>query len=431
MRWLFLVAATAVSAVPLSAQAPGLSLAEVYIRLDRHNPRREAARARAAAAEARIGPASRWPDPAIQFSLMNRNLPGFGLNDPLGMNQVQVMQMIPIAGKTGLAVLAARAEAEAERASADETTWEVRSRAAMAFYDFYLADRTLATMTTSRRLLTDALKASDAMYAEGRGKQTDVLRAQVELARMDEELIRMRAMRDGMRARLDAMTGMTEMAADTAASPPALPHFPDSLPAADSLAQLALARRPMIAAGAARVRSADALTRRAGREIWPDLTLGVIYGQRPMPEGGTDRMLSLMFGFTLPLSPGSRQGQMRAEARAMQAMSVADLTDLEGETRARVAELAADLERARALRVLYRTTLLPQLNAAAAAAEAGYRAGSTDFMTLLESRMAWSRATQEEARFDADTGKALAELEMLTATTLVDPASTAETGGSR
>ena len=428
MRWMYLVVASAFTVAPISAQAPGLSLAEAYARMERHNPRADAAAARVAAARARIGPASRWPDPAIQFSLMNRNLPGFGLNDPLGMNQVQVMQMIPIAGKTGFAVRAARADAEAEQASAEETSWEVRSRVAMAFYDLYLADQSFATMTVSRRLLTDALHASEAMYGQGRGKQTDVLRAQVELARMDEELIRMRAMRDAMRARLDAMTGARGDSAEVA---PMLPRFPDSLPPRDSLERLALSHRPMLAAGAARIRAADALTRRAGREIWPDLTVGFIYGQRPMPDGGTDRMLSLMFGFTLPISPGSRQRQMQAEAQAEQAMSVADLMDLEGETRARIAELAADLERAGSLRTLYRTTLLPELQASAAAAEAGYRAGSTDFMTMLESRMAWSRATQELARFDADTGKALAELEMLTVTTLVDPASSAETGGSR
>jgi len=186
----------------------------------------------------------------------------------------------------------------------------------------------------------------------------------------------------------------------------------------------------MLTAGAARIRAAEALAQRAGREIWPDVTLGVIYGQRPM-DGGTDRMLSLMMGFTIPLAPGRKQGQMAAEARAMQAMSAADLEDMRTDTRARIGELAAEFGRAGSLRTLYRGTLLPELEATATAAGAGYQGGSAEFMTLLESQMALTQARKELSRFDAEAGKALAELEMLTATVLVDPASTASAGGAR
>lgn len=427
MRWFLLVLVPALAGAPLAAQGDGtLTLADVYGSLQRTSPRIAAAQAQAAAAHARIGPVSRWPDPAIQLGLMNRNLPGLGLQDPLGMNQIQVMQMVPIAGKTGLAVKAARADADAEAARAREVGWEVRARAAMSFYDLYQAEQSLATMATARRLLQDILRTTESMYAEGKGKQTDVLRAQVELARMDEELIRMTAMRDGMAIRLNTLRGLS---ADAPLPIPLLPRLPDSLPDRAALETRALSDRPMLAAGQSRIASADATARRAAREIWPDLTLGVIYGQRPMMGGGTERMGSFMLGFTLPLAAGSRQHQMTAEARAMAAMATADLEDMRTETRGRIGELHADLTRSYHLAQLYHSTLLPQLRATATAATAAYQSGGTDFMTLLDSQMAITRAEQELARFDADAGKAFAELEMLTATELVDPASTTETSG--
>jgi len=410
----------------LQAQEPArLTLAQVYAELAATSPRIAAAQAQAAAARARIGPAGKWPDPAIQLGLMNRNLPGLGLQDPLGMNQIQVMQMVPIAGKTGLAVKAARADARAESARADEVGWEVRARAAMSFYDLYQTDRSIAAMRHGRRLLEDVVRAAETMYAEGQGSQAAALRAQVELARMDEDLLRMGAMREGMSVRLNALLGRPS---DAPVASPSLPRLPDSLPVRDSLEQLALSGRPMLAAGTARVEAADALTRRAGREIWPDLTVGVIYGQRPMPEGGTDRMASFMLGFTLPIAAGSRQRQMEKEARAMQAMSAADLNDMRAETRGRVGEAYADLLRARLLADLYRHTLLPQADATRESALASYRAGALDFMTLLDTQMASIRAHQELFRFEAESGKAIAELEMLTATVLIDPASAAESG---
>jgi outer membrane protein TolC len=417
----------ALAGASLAAQStPRLTLAEVYSGLDPSQPQIAAARARANAATARIGPVSRWPDPTIQLALMNRNLPGLGLQDPLGMNQIQVMQMIPVAGKTGLAVRAARAEAAAGSAEAEDAAWSVRASAAMSFYDLLQTDGALETMTGARRLLEDLARNAASMYGAGRGRQTDALRAQVELARMDEELIRMGAMRDAMRVRLNAIRGLPT---DAPVAPPVPPRLPDSLPSPDSLERLALGHRPMLAAGVSRVEAAKALSRRAGREIWPDLTLGVIYGQRRMPDGGADRMASFMLGFSLPLSPGRRQGQMRAEADAMTAMAVAELEDLRIETRTRIGELTADLGRARRLDRLYRTILLPQLRATAAAALAGYRGGSVDFMSLLDSQMAVIRASVELFRFGADSGKAIAELEMLTATPLLDPASQADNSG--
>jgi outer membrane protein TolC len=422
---LLLVAMTA-SASLHAQEASRLTLAQVYAELAATSPRIAAAQAQAEAARARIRPAGRWPDPAIQLGLMNRNLPGLGLQDPLGMNQIQVMQMVPTAGKTGLAVKAARADARAEAARAEEVGWEVRARAAMSFYDLYQADQTIAAMRRGRRLLEDVVRAAEQMYAEGQGSQAAALRAQVELARMDEDLLRMDAMREGMGVRLNALLGRPS---DSPVASPVLPQLPDTLPARDSLEQLALTSRPMLAAGAARVEAAEALSRRAGREIWPDLTLGVIYGQRPMPDGGTDRMASFMLGFTLPLSAGSRQRQMEKEARAMRAMSNADLDDMRAETRGRIGELHADLSRSYRLARLYRTTLLPQTDATSESALASYRAGAVDFMTLLDTQMATIRAHQEVFRFEAESGKAIAELEMLTASVLVDPASTAPESG--
>jgi hypothetical protein len=107
----------------LSAQTPvkgtgPLRLGQMYRAVEAANPRIAAAGALARAADARIPPARRPPDPQLQFGLMNRSLPGFGLADPLGMNQVQLMQMVPFPGKLRMAGQVASARAEAERARA-------------------------------------------------------------------------------------------------------------------------------------------------------------------------------------------------------------------------------------------------------------------------------------------------------------------------
>jgi hypothetical protein len=294
----------------------------------------EAARQSAAAATARIGPARTLPDPQLQIGLMNRNLPGLGLQDPLGMNQIQLMQMIPTAGKLGLAGKVAAAQAAATGERTEDVRWELRSRAAMAFYDLYQLDHSLTVAVETQRLLRDLAKTTEAMYAVGDGRQPDVLRAQGELARMSEEIIRMQTMRVAMAARLNALLGQGP---EVDVASPVLPAFPADLPPLDSLERLAQANRPMIRAGEQDLRAAESARRLARREIWPDLQVGVVYGQRPM-NPGTDRMMSFMLGFSLPVFAGGRQLAMRRETEAMQRMAAADLDGMRADTRGRVAE---------------------------------------------------------------------------------------------
>lgn len=222
-----------------------------------------------------------------------------------------------------------------------------------------------------------------------------------------------------MSARLNAII---DLAPQTLTGTPLLPAFPDSVPGLDAALGAAVADRPMVRAGERDLEAATARTKLARREIWPDLTIGLQYGQRGGMDG-TERMGSLMIGGTLPVFARSRQLRMRDEAAAMQQMSRADLMAMRAETQAAVAEAYSNLTRARNLATLYRTTLLPQAEAAITSAFAAYCVGTVDFMTLLDSRMSLNRYRKELVELEADEGKAWADLEMLLGRELFDPSS--------
>ncbi len=404
---------------------PVTSLANVYRALQA-SPRIRAADARADAAEARIAPASRPPDPQLQLGFMNRNLPGLGLSDPLGMTQLQLMQMIPFPGKLGIASRVARAQSEVQRARATDVRWDVRARAAMAYYEIAMLDRSLVVAAETQRLVRNLAETSRSMYGVGAGQQADVLRAQVEIGRMDEEVVRMRVERESAVARLNALL---DRDATTPVGATAFPVFPESLPPLPTMIEEAQASRPMVTAGEAEVRAATLSVRLARREIWPDLQVGVQYGQRPMDDG-TERMASLMLGVNLPVFARSRQFAMRREAEAMHRMATADLAEMRADTRGRVGQLYAAVERSRRLLTLYRMTIIPQSDAATASAMSAYRVGGIDFMTLLDNQMTTNRYRQATYVLEAEHGQALAELEMLLGRTLFDSAITATNRGS-
>ena len=371
------------------------------------------------AAQARVPGATRPPDPQFQLGWMNYSLPNLAPMPTTGMTQLQVMQMLPLGGKLALAGRAVGAQASATNERANDVVWELRSQTAMGFYDLYSTDQSLRIARETLRLLQDIEKTAESMYRVGEGRQADVLRAQVEIAKMAEDTLRMQAMRESMVARLNALM---DRAADTRVASPALPRFPDSLPTRPSLEAIAFGGRPMIRAGLEDVSAAEASEKLARKEIWPDLQVGVQYAQQPsIMGGGTERMGSLMFGASLPVFARDRQLRMREEAAAMRQMAQADLASMRAETRGKIGEAYANLVRARNLSQLYRSTVLPQAAATVASALSAYRVGSVDFMTLLDDQMTVNKYQQELYALDADQGKAWAELEMLIGRELFDP----------
>ena len=430
--WLFACAGVSTLGVPSGAQetsspARELTLGVLYATANRLNPRLTAAAALVTAAEARVPGTRRPPDPQVQLGFMNRALPSLGPMDPLGMTQLQVMQMVPTAGKLGLAGAAAEARVGGTRARALDLRWEVRSQVAAAFYEVYRTERSIEIALGTRRLMEDVASTSEAMYRVGETAQADVLKARVEVSRMTEDITAMRAMRAVNLARLG---GLLNQPVDSTATA-VLPAYPDRLPPLDSLIGQAATVRPMVQAGEADLRAAEADARLATREIWPDLQVGVQYGQRG-GMSGVERMGSLMLGASVPIFAKSRQYRMRDETGAMRAMAAADLAAMKAETRAKVGEAYAEWTRARNLRSLYLASVLPQARAAVTASLAAYRVGRVNLMTLLDNQATVNRYEQELASLDAAEGMALADLEMLLGRELFDPnAGRATPGGNR
>ena len=416
------VASAHAQAVAAGDSAPPLRLSWLFARIDSASPRLVAARAMTRAAEARISSTARPPDPMLQLNIMNRALPGLEPMPVLGMTQLQLTQMLPVAGQLGLAKESAAALADASGARAAEVRWEARARAALWFYQLYAATESERIARGSRELLRDLGKTAETMYSVGRGRQADVLRAQVEVARMTEDIERMRTMRLVLLARLD---GEVDSQVAGPSTPIARPAFPAELPPLDTLLAQASTARGMLRAARSDVAAASASERLAHRSIWPDVEVGVQFGWQGNGMGGTDYMGGLMIGASLPIFAGSRQLRMRDEAGAVRLAANADLRDVAAGTRARVTELFAEVGRARRLDALYRATILPQAEASLGAALAAYRNGSVDFMTLVESQMTLNRYRQELFTLEAEQGTALAELEMMIGQQLVDPSSTA------
>jgi outer membrane protein TolC len=409
-----LLAAAALPATVNAQDPPGaepqvMSLEEAYRLAQARSPLLRAAAAVADAAATRQASAGLPPDPMFQVGIMNFSIPDLNTNMPTSMApSIQAMQMLPWFGKLGLSEQIAEQSTAMARASSKETWWEIRSRTAMTFYMIYEADRQLDVMRETLGLLRNFEQVAKAMYSAGEGRQSDVLRAGVEVARMDAEIRRMEAMRASAVARLN---GILDRPAATPVLSVVLTPLPLEVPQADTLRAWADATRPMLERGRTGVQQARTRGELARKEIWPDPIIGFQYGQRG-GDMGTERMGSAMVGFSIPIFARSRQLRMRDEMAAMEAMARADLADMRARVDARIGELLAELERTRTLVDLYRSEVLPQARANVESSFSSYRVGSVDFMTLVDAQMTANEYEQEVFGLMAEYGRSVAELEM-------------------
>jgi len=390
-------------------QADSLILGKVLHLTRERSPRLRAAQQKVEATRALEPGAGVLPDPTLQVGVMNLAVPEFSASMPASMAPTfQAMQRFPVAGKLGLRERMARQTTGMDVASADEMWWQVRTEAAGAFYRIFEVDRQLEVMRETLGLLRDFETIARAMYAAGSGRQADVLRASVEVARMEAEIQRMTTMRVGAVSRLNALL---DRPADTSLPTPALPALPGSVPALDSLRAWATESRPLLAGIRTELERAGTRRELAGKEIWPDLTVGLQYGFGRM-NGDYKGMGGASVGFSLPIHAGSRQLKARDEAAAMEAMVQARLDHARAEVDTGIAETLAELDQARTLIRLYREEILPQGRAAVESSLSSYRVGAVDFMTLLDAEMALNRFQGEYYGLLSSYGNGVAKLEM-------------------
>ena len=390
------VSASAAADAPADSTVP--RTLDDYLALARSaNASVHAASARALAARERVGVVKGMPDPSLVY--------GYYVSPDAiqGRQEIILEQQIPFFGKRGLRGEVGTRAANMEARMADATALDVALDVKTAFYRYVGLTETARVLETEAGLLHRMRDVAQVRYASGTSEQQEVLKVELSLSRLADETTLNRREIAATRARLNELIGRdaTTPVADPTWSTPDAAAI-DALALPDS----ALARRPEVAFAREEIAMATASRRLAKREYIPDFMLGVDYEFGI----GEDGWWELMEGVNLPIWIGKRRAAVR-EAEAMQQSAE---YRLHAETLRTSREVEESGERARAARERYdrfRTSILPQAEAAFSSSEAGYRTGRVDFLDYLDSERMLLEMRKEYAMVIADFGMQLAELE--------------------
>ncbi len=373
-----------------------LSLGDVIRVASERRDEIQAARARTRAGEARPAIVSALEDPMIAPSL--DHLPFM-----LGGADVSltIEQRIPLSGIRGHRRASAVADLERLRANEGQTRLDVGVQAANAFLMLQERRRTEALVAEQVGFARDVVTAANARYGGGTAPQSDVLRAEVEVARLEAFA---KALSSEVRS-AEAMLN-TSLAQDADLPVPALTRltFPQPLPAWPAI-KAALTVRPELAAGRAEIARAEAEVQVMRDMFRPMATIrtGPAY---TMAEG---RGWMAMVGISLPIWRGKLRAGV-AEAQAMRAMSEADFQAMtrmiEGDAAVAVHQLQAARDRQAALN----SDVLPRARMVIEPAVAGYASGQLPLVSVIEAVQALWLVQSDLIAADTELGLAWARL---------------------
>ena len=384
------------TAQPLAPVPSPLALADVIRIARERRDELEAARARVRAGEQRPAIVSALENPMISPSLDHLPFMFEGADVSFAIEQ-----QIPLSGIRRNRRASALAGVDRLRADADRTALDVSVQAADAFLMLQERRRTTGLVQEQIAFARDVVNAANARYAAGTAPQSDVLRAEVEVARLEALARSLVGEVRGAEAMLSATLGL-----DVDQTIPPLTPITLTAPVPEWRSiKAGLVSRPELAAGRAEIARAEAEVRVMRDMFRPMATIrtGPAY---TMAEG---KGWMAMVGLSLPIWRGKLRAGV-AEAQAMRAMSEADLRAMTRMVEGEAAQAVSRLQAARDRHAALTTDVLPRARLAIEPAVASYASGQLPLVSVIEAVQALWLVQADLIAADTELGLAWARL---------------------
>ncbi|MCV6589496.1 MAG: TolC family protein [Marinobacterium sp.] len=360
--------------------------------------------------------ASQLPDPKLRVALVNLPTDRFDFNQE-NMTQLQlgISQAFPrgdsltlrgrqLGQRAGLAPIA-RAQRQAD----------VTRQVGMRWLNSWSAQAQIRLIEQNRALFQQLLEVAEANYRQGRSERHDLIRAELELSRLDDRIVRLRQQRDQRRGELARWLPLEQVGG---LLPPQRPQL--SLPVvADNPQHHALVRHPEVRLIDQQIEVASTGVKLADEAYKPGWTLSAQYGYRDDMDNGSDRadFASIAVTVDLPLFPEKRQDPQRRAAindvqslRESRQLTLRELHGLWRRTEAALSQLDSRLS-------LFQRALLPQFAAQRDAAMQSYASGTADFTEVMQAAIGELNTRLEQIRLGTER-----QLNLLTLNYLLTPA---------
>ena len=383
-------------------------LAEIVKEALEKNPLLRSAHQEWQAALERVPQAKSLPDPMVSYSRFGRSI-----ETRLGpqRNKISLSQSIPFFGKLSLKGKIAERGAFVLEEQYNRARAEVILEVKVSYYTLYWLDNVIQISQEEKEVLKRLARIAQKKYETGQANQQDVLKAQLEISKVEDKIMSLNQTRKAAASELNALLNRSpDFPVNTAKEPEIYPFGDD----VETLYQLAEEERPEMRKARRIIEMNEESLRLAKKNYYPDFKIMLDYvdiggGTTGQIEDGRDAWMGSI-GINIPIWRGKLHA---AEAEAVLQLKASQerYAEIKNETLSRVSSLHFEAKTAEDQINLYKYSLLPQAEQAFKASEVSYLAGKVDFLNLLDSeRMALMVKTGYHKAI-SDYGMSLARLE--------------------
>jgi outer membrane protein TolC len=283
---------------------------------------------------------------------------------------------------------------------------DIIARVKSAYSELALIYKTIEINKENKDVLDQLSKTATTRYGAGQGTQADALKAQVELARVDNELIMLEQKRITAQAKLNVLLNRDPRSdLGVPLAEPAI-KFNRTL---DDFYRLTLDNNPELKAYRYAIDRGKAAYDLSLNEYLPDFT--VRFRQMVNKGRAENGAWAGMVGVTIPLWFFEKQSFGVKEMRSDLAMVKAEYKGKENSILFEVNDAYARAVANKKLIELYETAFIPQAQEAVNVAMKGYESGKSDFLTFLDSQRMSINFKLDHYQAILDLRIALADLE--------------------
>lgn len=364
------------------AQAPATDavLEQLIADTAARNPEIAQSRAAVEAEERRVPQAGALPDPVLSLGIQNDGFRGIEIGKvETSFYSIMATQAFPFPGKRGLREQVASIEKQRSGARLDRVRLSVEAQVRRAYLDFVLARDQLALLGELESLWQQAEVAARTRYESGEAPQSDLLRAQLERARLQQ---RRWALEADVANKLAVVNRLRVRPLDEPLATSArIWETTDPRPvSADAAAQDAEGRSPELKLAVLGVEQSGRRVDLARRERWPDFSVSAAV----MPRGALEPMWQLGVSVSVPIWAGRKQAKAVEENQARQVSEAQGEAAIRQILRLRARERMALLEALVRSNRSYRDAVLPLSDATTRSTLAQYTVGRLPFASVLE-----------------------------------------------
>ena len=372
-----------------------------------NNPEIAASQRKWEAARQKIPQARALDDPMIGVIVDRVETKRF---DTFDENEWMISQTVPWFGKRDL-----RGGVEAGAATRAEMDWRMKkldvvAMVKQAYYDLWQAQRELEVNERNQELLRQFVEAARTRYETGSGTQSDLIRAQNELAKLAEDRV------DRVRTQQQALADLNQLLRRPPETPvdigPEVTAPVVELGITLEQLQAAAEDRPeLLGAREGAVRSATAALALAKKGYYPDVQFRFEARQYSGASGIQEYDTGVFINF-----PWLNHGKYKAaiaEARANLDASRDDLDAMRVRTATEVRKLYDGVHAMHHHYDLYTERLIPQQRLAVESARAAYETGAGGFLDLLDADRMLFDLEMQNLHHAAEFERLLASLERM------------------